>query len=371
MKEELFVERAKKIHGDKYDYSKVEYKGVHTKVCIICPTHGEFWQEPNSHLHGNGCPKCAGLKKFTTKEFIEKAKEIHGDKYDYSKVEYVNLTTKVCIICPTHGEFWQTPSAHIHQKQGCVYCSGKKMNLESFIEKASVIHKGKYDYSKVNYVNNHTKVCIICPIHGEFWQTPSGHLRGQGCPKCANEYSPTTEEWIERAKRIHGDKYDYSKSVYVNTITKICVICPKHGEFWVFPNNHLKGNGCPNCNKSKLENILAFYLMKKEIEFTYGKKFDWLRNKNPLSLDFYLPEYNIAIECQGEQHLINERKFTNVSQLENDMLKNKLCNENGVKLLYFGYTPIEQINSNNSLYNDKTYFTDRESLLITILPTKK
>ena len=368
MNRELFIKRAIEVHGDKYDYSKVEYNGTHTKVCIICPIHGEFWQEPNSHLHGNGCPNCVGLKKLSTEEFIKKAKEVHGDKYDYSKVNYANSTTKVCIICPIHGEFWQTPSAHIHQKQGCKYCKGKKLDLDSFIKKARKVHGDKYDYSKVEYKDNKTKVCIICPIHGEFWQKPANHLLGQGCIKCANEYSPSTEEWIEKAKKVHGDRYDYSKSLYVNTVTKICVICPIHGEFWVFPNNHLKGNGCPSCKKSKLENILAFYLMKRGVEFTYIKKFDWLRNKKPLSLDFYLPEYNIAIECQGEQHLINERKFKNVSQLENDIVKNKLCLENGVKLLYFGYTPIEQINLNNHLYNDKTYFTKKEELLITILP---
>ena len=368
MNRELLIERAKKVHGDKYDYSKVEYNGIHTKVCIICPKHGEFWQEPNSHLHGNGCPKCAGLKKLTTEEFIEKAKEVHGNKYDYSKVEYVNGKTKVCIICPIHGEFWQTPSAHIHQKQGCIYCSGRKLNLNSFIEKAKKIHGDKYDYSKVEYVNNNTKVCIVCPEHGEFWQKPVNHLRGNGCPKCANEYSPSTEEWIERAKQVHGDKYDYSKSTYVNAATRICVICRKHGEFWVFPNNHLKGNGCPNCNKSKLENILSFYLIKNNIEFTFNKKFEWLKNKKALSLDFYLPEYNVAIECQGEQHLLEGREFDNKRQIENDIIKNKLCLENGIKLLYFGDTKINDINLNKNLYNQNNYFTKRNELLITILP---
>ena len=365
---ESFIEKARKVHGDKYDYSKVEYNGIHTKVCIICPEHGEFWQEPNSHLHRNGCPECSGLKKPSLESFIEKARKVHGDKYDYSKVEYVNNHTKVCIVCAEHGEFWMTPSAHINLRQGCKYCSGRKLTLDGFIEKAKKVHGDKYDYSKVKYINNKTKVCIICPEHGEFWQEPSHHLLGQNCPKCSNEYSPTTDEWIERAKKVHGDKYDYSKSVYVNAITKICVVCPKHGEFWVFPNNHLKGNGCPNCKKSKLENLLAFYLLKNNISFTFNKKFEWLRNKNPMSLDFYLPDYNIGIECQGEQHLVEGRNFTNKSQLSNDLLKNKLCEENGVKLLYFGDTPIDDINCNKNIYNKKNYFIDRNELMITILP---
>ena len=306
------------------------------------------------------------MRKLTTEEWIKKAKMVHGNKYDYSKVEYINNLTKVCIICPEHGEFWMSPSAHVDGKQGCKFCSGKQLTKEMFIEKAKKIHGDRYSYSKVNYVNNRTKICIICPEHGEFWQKPSNHLLGQNCPKCTNEYSPTTEEWIEKAKEIHGDKYDYSKAKYINAATKLCIICPKHGEFWIFPNNHLKGNGCPHCKKSKLENILAFYLIKNDITFTFNKKFDWLKNKKLLSLDFYLPDYNIGIECQGEQHLIEGRNFTNTLQFKNDLLKNKLCKENGVKLLYFGDTQIEDINCNKEIYNSSNYFINREELIIVI-----
>ena len=108
-----FIEKAKAVHGDKYDYSKVEYVKAKEKVCIICQEHGEFWQTPNNHLRGEGCPFCYGSKKLTTEEFISKAKQIHGNKYDYSNVNYVNKYTKVCIICPEHGEFWQKPSNHL------------------------------------------------------------------------------------------------------------------------------------------------------------------------------------------------------------------------------------------------------------------
>ena len=125
------------------------------------------------------------MKKLTIEEFIEKAKIIHGDKYDYSKVEYVNSMVKVCIICPIHGEFFVKPNDHIHKKCGCVKCSGRYLsNKEAFVEKARLIYGDKYDYSKVNYINNKTKVCIICPIHGEFWQRPNDHLNSSGCPIC-------------------------------------------------------------------------------------------------------------------------------------------------------------------------------------------
>jgi superfamily II DNA or RNA helicase len=184
-----FIRSARKVHGDKYDYSKVVYKNNKTDVCIICPIHGEFYQTPNSHLKGRGCPICGGTKKSTKEDFIIKAKQVHGDKYDYSKVVYVNNQIKVCIICPIHGEFYQTPKTHL-SGSGCPKCSGnKKYTKEDFVQESSKVHGYKYDYSKVEYKNNKTDVCIICPIHGEFYQAPKNHLSGQGCPICANGFN--------------------------------------------------------------------------------------------------------------------------------------------------------------------------------------
>ena len=192
-KREEFIKKAKKVHGDKYDYSKVDYINSQTKVCIICPEHGEFWQIPASHIRGYKCPECGNYnrgskKRISKEEFIKKAKEVHGDKYDYSKVEYINANTKVCIICPEHGEFWQEPVVHIKQKSGCPKCVGRNTTTEEFIKKAMEVHGERYDYSKVVYTKAHNKVCIICPEHGEFWQTPAKHLLGQGCSKCGIKY---------------------------------------------------------------------------------------------------------------------------------------------------------------------------------------
>ena len=248
MTTEEFIEKAKKVHGDKYDYSKVKYVNKDTKVTIICPTHGEFEQNPRSHLTGKGCPACGGSRKVTTEEFIKKARKVHGDKYDYSKVDYVNNNTKVTIICPTHGEFEQKPSGHLTGR-GCPYCSGKKkLTTEEFIEKARKVHGDKYDYSKVNYVDSNTKVTIICPTHGEFEQIPYLHYSGGGCPSCSGNKKLTTEEFVERARIVHGDKYDYSKVKYVDSNTKVTIICPTHGEFEQTPFAHLLGQGCPVCN---------------------------------------------------------------------------------------------------------------------------
>ena len=279
--QEEFINEARKVHGDKYDYSKVEYKTKRDKICIICPKHGEFLQIAQSHLSGHGCPKCAIEKagetqRLSKEEFIKKAREIHGDRYDYSKVEYVNSQTKVCIICPKHGEFLQVPNAHLGGC-GCPKCVGKDvLNTDEFIRRAKEIHGDRYDYSKVEYVNSQTKVCIICPEHGEFWTTPNNHFRGKGCPKCVGKYK-TTEDFIKMAKEVHGDKYDYSKTIFVNNATKVCVICPEHGEFWQNPYQHLNGNGCPKCAFEKASDRMRysqedFIKMAKEV---HGDKYDY------------------------------------------------------------------------------------------------
>ena len=184
-----FILKAQKVHDNLYDYSKVQYINAKTKVCIICSEHGEFWQLPSNHLQGKGCPKCKynKLKKrqsTSTNEFILKAINVHGNKYDYSKVEYVNNKTKVCIICPEHGEFYQTPYHHLNRKQCCPKCKGLYLTTEEYISKAKQIHNNIYDYSITHYSGSHKKLKIICPIHGEFEIIAKDHLNGQGCGKC-------------------------------------------------------------------------------------------------------------------------------------------------------------------------------------------
>ena len=145
-------------------------------------------------------------RKRTITEIIARARQIHGDRYDYSKAVYRGLHTKMCIICPEHGEFWQVQDNHISRKSGCPVCAQRiradkqRKTQEAFIAEATAVHKGKYDYSKVEYHQTEEKVCIICPTHGEFWQTPHNHLHGAECPKCSGNYIPTTEEFISAAK---------------------------------------------------------------------------------------------------------------------------------------------------------------------------
>ena len=296
-------------------------------------------------------------KKKTKEEFIKEATEKHHGKYDYSKVKYVNNKTKVCIICPehAHGEFWQTP--HMHTKgQGCPTCGIEKrsekrsLTKEEFIKKAKEIHGNKYDYSKVEYVKSNIKVCIICSEHGEFWQEANSHLQEHGCPKCKAEANgdrlrSSKEDFIKKARKVHGDKYDYSNVEYVNCMTKICIKCLEHGKFEQTPNNRLHGYGCPKCNLSHLERSVMNYLDEVGITYDYQKRFKWLGLQ---SLDFYLPDYNVGIECQGEQHFFPIdfagkgvewacKEFDKL--ISRDKRKKFLCEKREVKLMYFGNVP--------------------------------
>ena len=379
MNTEIFIQQSKKVHGDKYDYSKTVYINSSEKICIICPEHGEFYIKKGNHINGKqGCPKCGLLKRSKTRKksydsFVKESVKKHGDKYDYSKVEYINTDTKVCIICPEHGEFWQTPYKHI-SGNGCPKCHGGVLyTIDDFVQKAIQIHNNKYDYSKVNYVNSQTKVCIICPEHGEFWQTPGSHIKGVGCPKCYGK-NKTTEEIVQNFISIHGSKYNYSEVYYTGIFNKIKIICPEHGEFMQTPHSHLHGHGCPKCfynreqsiNTKCRENFAEKSIKKHGNKYDYSKV-NYINAKTPVCIicpehgefwqspnkhisgngcpkckessleekirimleendikfeqekrfknhnriyDFYIKDKNVIIECQGIQHFENTNYFS-------------------------------------------------------------
>lgn len=284
-------------------------------------------------------------KRKTASEFIEEARKIHGDKYDYSKVNYKNTHEKVTIVCPKHGEFKQAPNSHLHG-QGCPKCKYEKFSLdqrstvEEFIPKAIKIHGGKYDYSKVVYINELTSILITCPIHGVFEQTPKSHLRGHGCPHCHPRNKPyTTEEFIQVASKIHHNKYCYDKTVYVSSHQQCIITCPIHGDFAQQPCDHLQGHGCPKCSQSKLEREIEIMLKENNINYIPQCKFEWLKHKQRQTLDFFLPNYNIAIECQGRQHFQPIDALGGLKEhslvLERDKTKHQLCQEHGIPILYY------------------------------------
>lgn len=192
-------------------------------------------------------------KKVTTQDFVRRAREVHGDKYDYSMSVYVSATKNLTIICPTHGEFQQRPANH-NLGRGCRECAGNKpLTFEKFVERAQAKHANRYDYSQVKFDGVENKVTIICTEHGPFEQRMLTHLKGFNCPKCgrknaANKLSHSLERFIQDARAVHGEKYDYSEVEYVNALSNVKIICPEHGAFVQKPANHVRGVACSKCS---------------------------------------------------------------------------------------------------------------------------
>ena len=360
------IDRFRLVHGDKYDYSKFEYINAITKGVIICPKHGEFLQSSNVHEKGVNCPKCAKEKsercgfKMTKEQFLEKANSIHNNKFEYDLTNFNGTSSKINIKCLKHGWFEQSVRNHL-MGQGCKECGNEikreKMVIlfDDFIKRANIKHNNKYDYSKVNYINNKSLITIICPIHGEFQQRVDEHLKGKGCAKCVGR-NRSLEDFINEAKKVHGDKYDYSLSNYITAETKIKIKCNKCG--YVFeqkPWSHLQNHGCPKCKLSKGENEIEELLKYNNIDFEQQKKFDWLGRQ---SLDFYIPKLNIAIEVQGLQHFKMSKHFGGIKSfnktIQRDKNKYQLCKDHGIKILYYTNVDINISEYIDTIYNDKS-----------------
>mgnify|MGYP003642276624 FL=1 len=274
---DIFIENSKKKHGDKYDYSKSKYELNLKEVIIICPEHGKFKQLPKVHKRGSGCQDCGRIKRANsrrsnTDKFIEDAKKIHGDKYNYSKVDYKSNGEPVTIICKTHGDFQITPNGHLNKEAGCRKCSTNTNAIKAtksttqFIEDAKKIHGETYDYSKVDYKSNGEQVTIICKTHGDFQIRPNGHLsKKRGCRRCGIKKITNTKEFIEEAKKIHGETYDYSK---------VTLICKTHGDFQIRPNNHISNEyGCFKCGHNM--KIFSTNEFIEEAQQIHGDTYDY------------------------------------------------------------------------------------------------
>lgn len=244
------IKQYREVHGNTYDYSLLKYNGENDKVKIICLIHGVFEQKSNAHKNGHKCPECVGgIKKDNTESIIKKFKKIHGDKYDYSLVDFINSKKPVKIVCKDHGIFLQTTSSHLIGSN-CPKCMGNsKFNLNLIKDEFKKVHGNKYDYSKVNYINSTTPVIIICDEHGEFTQSPSSHKQGKNCPKCAGGVKESREKTINDFIIVHGNKYDYTMVENPSSSDNITIICNVHGEFTQRVAHHKNGSGCPICNK--------------------------------------------------------------------------------------------------------------------------
>lgn len=314
-----FIEKSKVKHDNKYDYSLVEENYVHSdiKVPIICPIHGIFWQTPHSHLRGYGCQQCAVEQKaknrrYTTEWFIEKSKECHGENtFDYSMTKYNGCNTTVKLICHKTDEY------------------GNEHGVFSVIP------------------NNHISKSNKC-----------------GCPKCNGGVKLTQDEFIKRINHIFDGKYDTSLANYTNYDTNVTLVCPKHGEFIKKASSLLMGYGCPKCRYSSLETKTDNYLRNANIEYIYEYTPLFLKSCKfgQQSLDFYLPKFNVAIECQGEQHFMSIDAFggyeTYQKTLSRDIVKYNKCIDNGIRILYLTDIKILSkidISESSYIYHDNLY----------------
>jgi hypothetical protein len=325
-----FIKISNSTHNNTYDYSKSIYINANTNIEIICSKHGPYYQRASVHMSGGGCPKCIGWNK-NNDDVIQSLIEIHGDKYDYSKSKYINANSPIRINCKEHGIFEQTYNTH-KNGHGCPKCAGRNKTTHDFIEQSKIIHGDKYDYGQINYSKSSDKILITCLIHGNFRQTPANHLQGQGCPKCKGvsiieKKTKTKEQFIEEAKIIHGDKYDYSNIEYIHCKNKIKIMCSLHGYFEQVPDSHLQGCGCPKCGLTfdKLEGQIREFITNLDIKIIEKDR----NIINPLELDIFIPTHNIAIELNGVYWHSELYKPSNYH-----LNKTELCEEKNIKLIH-------------------------------------
>lgn len=414
---EYLIKKCQYFYGDKYDYSKVKYDGCGSKkgkVEIICPKHGSFFKcIDNINKRDTGCPMCSKeIHKVENKisdanRFIENSRKKFGDRFDYSEVEYVDSLTPVTLMCKEHGVIFSvTPNVHLTSRfGGCKECysqylesnrkpSKPKLTEEErkerrteclknlFIRRATKKFGDRYDYSKVEYIDSNTPVDIIDKENGNevFSIKPSSFLSSANGRPGSGRVSVTTEEFIERARKLHGNKYDYSKVVYKNGHEKVCIICPIHGEFWQEPHNHListrkGGCGCPKCANtvSKLEADVINRLTEEDIKF--NKEYKDKNIFGNMRGDFFLKHYNVMIECQGSQHFKENNSLHNAyggslfNQIERDYKFNRCCKNADINLLYYfdkdNASGVDYLNDKkfNGIYTEENTFTNIDSLV--------
>ena len=369
---EEWVAMAKNKYPE-FSYEKSVYVNKETKVIITCPKHGDYEINPKDFMYGKQyCPKCT--KERLHNEFvnrvIERAQKVHkDDDYIYHPELIYSSYEKIGIECKKHGIFWQSIGNHVNSKCKCPKCMeefaglSNRLTFESVVERANKVHNNKYTYHKDTYINTMSKTLITCPIHGDFQQTMHSHLSGQGCPKCSIEKLRYTTrlsqyDFIGKIKYVHRNKnYDFSKVVYDGCENKVVVGCPKHGEFKIKALSLQQGQGCPICRMPKLEITVRNILIENNIKYVMQKRFKkWLGGQ---SLDFYLPDYNIGIECQGIQHFKNDKMYNKLEEVQNrDERKKKLCRDNNVHLIY--YLPVVFA---EYMSDEDIYFTDVNELV--------
>ena len=313
---EEFVRRAKLKHGDLYDYTKTTYTSSLEKVTIVCKEHGAFPQTANQHINGRGCPTCAkeASKKdqtWTTEKFVSKAKEVHGNLYDYTKTAYVFSKTKLVITCKEHGDFLQLPTLHL-AGQGCQTCGrikgAKKEKIYTEEDKTKFISEcierfeDRYDLTEVVYEGYKSQISVTCNLHGHsFVVNAMAFLnRGSGCRSCtdirakieedrSSNKQDLTQVFIQKAINVHGETYSYENVKYVNCETKVSITCSQHGDFETTPTQHIsRKTNCPKCGIHK-SSTTRMYSIEQFV--------DLARKKHGSLYDYSAASYN-GYNCQ-------------------------------------------------------------------------
>ena len=287
------------------------------------------------------------MRKLTKEEVIDNLNILCGEKFEFSLEEYENTGSKIILTCKKCGKTFKRKYNALLYNTICPHCNGtaKIQNTEWFVDKAKKIHGEKYDYTKAIYTKYDEKLIVIChnkddfgKEHGEFLVSPHAHIgtMHSGCPKCSRKYRKTTEDFIEESNKVHDNKYEYNKTVYIRALSPVIITCKEHGDFLQKPNDHLLGKGCPYCKQSHMEREIRELLEKNNIIFKQEYAPEWLK---PLHIDFFIPSKNLAIECQGLQHFKSIKYYGGNDGFkirnERDNRKKKLCEQNGVKLIFY------------------------------------
>lgn len=315
-----FIEESNEIHQNRYEYSKTVFVATNKKVIITCKEHGDFDQLASDHLRGRGCQKCGrktqGLaKRISFQEWVETARERHGDTYKYDESSFTTTKHDIRIFCEKHGWFKQNAGRHAYVGHGCEECGNGRIAIS----------------------------------------------RGR-----------TTEDFIQISKEVHGNRYEYSLlktdpetgSLIYEDNDKIRLICRDHGPFLIITNNHIHlEQGCPACEATKGEVRVRRFLEEKGIEFVYQWTDHDCIDTQKLRFDFYLPKLAVTIEYDGEQHF-KPIRFNNSSSdeeietkfqdtLRRDSIKNEWCKNNNIRMIRIPYAEdVETVLSKELLYMD-------------------
>lgn len=358
--QEEFIQNLIRVHGSKYDYSKVHYLNNRTKVILICKDHGEFLKSPNSLIDmKQGCPICGRIQanqniRLSWDEVLNRFNSTHGDTYDYLSETYIDYTTDMTIVCRIHGEFVMKPHSHVSMKAGCRECGYLRVaekntiSLDEIVLQFKQVHKSFYEYDLTSYRGVEHKIRIKCPYHGWFKQKVSSHKSGSGCRKCSDEKIGDRtrinfEMWIEQSKLTHGNLYDYSKVAWVDQFTPVMIGCDVegHGFFEQSPRDHKRGSGCTKCNASKGEMAISRWLTDHGIEFIPQWSHPELKFRTLLYCDFYLPGHTMVIEYNGIQHYSPIELFDGEKGLDltkkRDEIKKQFCLQNGISFVVIKY----------------------------------